>query len=112
MSVPLWSFVAPHGVLELPAIFIAGGAGLRVAWSWFFPGYLSRRDSLARGGGDAVKLLLGVIPLMVIAGIIEAFFSPLPLPPAMKFFFAAPLFAAFIVYLFGLGRKNEAQGKG
>src|SRR4029077_12290254 len=38
MSVKLWSFVAPHGVLELPAIFIAGGAGLRLARALLFPG--------------------------------------------------------------------------
>src|SRR5665811_2003281 len=44
MSVPLWSFVIPHGVLELPAIFIAGGAGLRLAQALMFPGMLSRRD--------------------------------------------------------------------
>jgi uncharacterized membrane protein SpoIIM required for sporulation len=45
MSVKLWSFVAPHGVLELPAIFIAGGAGLRLAQALLFPGTMARRDS-------------------------------------------------------------------
>jgi uncharacterized membrane protein SpoIIM required for sporulation len=107
MSEKLWSFVAPHGVLELPAVFIAGGAGLRLAWAWLFPGYLSRRDSLARGGGEAVRLLLGVIPLLVIAGVIEAFFSPLELPPAMKFSFAAPLFALLVLYLWGTAREKN-----
>ena len=50
MSLDLWSFVAPHGVLELPAIFIAGGAGFRVAQGLLFPGVLPRRESLARAG--------------------------------------------------------------
>jgi uncharacterized membrane protein SpoIIM required for sporulation len=50
MSLQLWSFVAPHGVLELPAIFIAGGAGLRIAQGLLFPGLLPRRESLARAG--------------------------------------------------------------
>jgi uncharacterized membrane protein SpoIIM required for sporulation len=55
MSVQLWSFVAPHGVLELPAIFIAGGAGLRIAQGLLFPGLLPRRESLARAGVEAVQ---------------------------------------------------------
>jgi uncharacterized membrane protein SpoIIM required for sporulation len=37
MALQLWSFVAPHGVLELPAIFIAGGAGLEIARGLLFP---------------------------------------------------------------------------
>jgi uncharacterized membrane protein SpoIIM required for sporulation len=40
MSLQLWSFVAPRGVLELPAIFIGGGAGLRLAYGLLFPGFL------------------------------------------------------------------------
>src|SRR5258708_24626368 len=53
MSVPLWSFVSPHGVLELPAIFIAGGAGLRLARPPPFSWGMSRRGFSAAGGGAA-----------------------------------------------------------
>lgn len=70
MSEGLWSFVAPHGVLELPAIFIAGGAGLMIARALLFPGLYSRRDALQYYGGQGVRLALGVIPLLVIAGLI------------------------------------------
>ena len=76
MSLPLWSFVAPHGVLELPAIVIAGGAGLRLAQGLLFPGLHHRRGSIARAGADGVKLVLGCMPILVIAGLIEAFVSP------------------------------------
>ena len=99
MSIPLWSFVAPHGVLELPAIFIAGGAGLRVAQALLFPGPLSRRDSLAVGGTDAVRLLVGVIPMLIAAGTIEGFFSPSSLPALLKFLLAAALFTMLVLYL-------------
>jgi uncharacterized membrane protein SpoIIM required for sporulation len=99
MSMSLWSFVAPHGVLELPAIFIAGGAGLRIAHGLLFPGTLPRRDSLVKAGGDAVRLLVGCIPLLVIAGIIEGFVSPTGIPVAMKFTMAAALFVLLIAYL-------------
>src|SRR3974377_1275796 len=93
MSPQLWSFVAPHGVLELPAIFIAGGAGLRIAHGLLFPGTLPRRDSLARAGSDAVKLLLGTIPMLIVAGVIEAFVSPTGLATPLKFALAAALVA-------------------
>jgi len=99
MSVKLWSFVAPHGVLELPAIFIAGGAGLRLAQALLFPGTLSRRDSLAVGGNEAVRLLVGVIPMLFVAGMIEGFFSPSSVPTAFKFVLAAAIFAMFALYL-------------
>jgi uncharacterized membrane protein SpoIIM required for sporulation len=105
MALRLWSFVAPHGVLELPAIFIAGGAGLEIARGLLFPGLLSRRDSLERSGGRAIRLLLGTIPMLIIAGLIEGFFSPSSAPVAMKFGLAAALFAALLTYLFLTGRS-------
>lgn len=100
MALSLWSFVAPHGVLELPALCIAGGAGLEIARGLLFPRLLPRRESLARAGKRAVRLLLGAIPLLLVAGAIEAFFSPTKAPIVMKFSLAGVLFAALIVYLF------------
>jgi uncharacterized membrane protein SpoIIM required for sporulation len=100
MSLQLWSFVAPHGVLELPAIFIAGGAGFKTAHSLLFPGFLPRRESIARAGSDAVKLLLGCVPILVIAGTIEAFVSPTNLAVRLKFGLAGALFSLLVLYLF------------
>ena len=102
MSLQLWSFVAPHGVLELPAIFISAGAGLRIAAGLLFPGVLPRRESLAHAGREAVQLLLGCIPILFIAGIIEAFLSPTEIAAHLKFLFAASLFTLLIAYLSGL----------
>lgn len=100
MALSFWSFVAPHGVLELPAIMIAGGSGLELARGLFFPGLLPRRESLTQAGGRAVRLLLGTLPVLLIAGAIEGFFSPTDAPPAMKFSLAAVLFAALLAWLF------------
>jgi uncharacterized membrane protein SpoIIM required for sporulation len=99
MSVALWSFVTPHGVLELPAIFIAGGAGLLLGKGILFPGTLPRRDSVAEAGRDAVRLLLGVIPILVIAGIIEGFISPTATPAPMKFAIGGSVLVLFAFYL-------------
>ncbi len=62
MSLQLWSFVAPHGVLELPAIFISGGAGLRLACGLLFPGFLPRRESVARAGTEGSPTIAGHHP--------------------------------------------------
>jgi uncharacterized membrane protein SpoIIM required for sporulation len=101
LALSLWSFVAPHGVLELPAIFIAAGAGLEIARGLLFPGMLPRKASLAQAGGRATKLVLGTIPLLLIAGTIEGFYSATDTPVVMKFSLAAVLFCALLAYLFG-----------
>lgn len=106
MAIQLWSFVAPHGVLELPAIFIAAGAGFEIARGMLFPGLLPRKASLEQAGGRAARLLLGTIPLLIVAGVIEGFFSPSGAPILMKFALAGVLFLALLSYLFLPGRNR------
>lgn len=72
----LWTFVIGHGVVELSVIFIAGGSGLRLGWAMLQPGLLRRRDALALAARKAVRLVIGCVPLLVIAGLIEGFISP------------------------------------
>ncbi|HWF91904.1 MAG TPA: stage II sporulation protein M [Terriglobales bacterium] len=112
MSLKLWSFVAPHGVLELPAIFIAGGAGLKIAQGLLFPGVLPRKESLTLAGKEATTLVLGVIPLLIVAGVIEAFVSPTGIAVALKFSLAAGLFTLLVSYLFGLSTTSAKVGTG
>lgn len=100
MSLSLWSFVAPHGVLELPAIFIAGGAGLLLARGLLAPGLLPRRDVLVQSATRAVKLFLGVIPMLIVAGAIEGFISPSEAPASSKFAIAASGFVLLAAYVF------------
>jgi uncharacterized membrane protein SpoIIM required for sporulation len=107
MSLQLWSFVAPHGVLELPAIFIAGAAGFRMAQGLLFPGVLPRQESLTRAGFEAVQLVLGTIPILIIAGVIEAFISPTSLPVPLKFAMASALFVLLVAYLFVAPGKRQ-----
>jgi len=100
MSVALWSFVAPHGSLELPAILIAGAAGFRLGHSMLFPGSLRWKDSIAKGGIEATRLVSGVIPMLVIAGCLEGFFSPSHAPVALKFSVGGLLFTLLLFWLF------------
>jgi uncharacterized membrane protein SpoIIM required for sporulation len=99
MSDQLLSFVAPHGVLELPAIFIAGGAGFLIAKGLLFPGTLPRRASVALEGGRAMRLALGIIPLLIVAGTIEGFVSPTDLAVRWKYLLAAVLFGLLLLFV-------------
>jgi uncharacterized membrane protein SpoIIM required for sporulation len=99
MALSLWSFVAAHGALELPSIFISGGAGLRLASGLLFPGFLRRRDALALGGSEAVRLLAGTVPLLFVAGILEGFLSPSHAPILLKFSISAVLLTGMILWL-------------
>ncbi|HEX8812132.1 MAG TPA: stage II sporulation protein M [Terracidiphilus sp.] len=108
MSVALWSFVAPHGSLELPAILIAGAAGLRLGKAMVFPGGLRWKDSVAQGGIEASKLLSGTIPMLVVAGCLEGFFSPSAAPVALKFAVGGLLFCFLNAWLFGAGKEAAA----
>jgi uncharacterized membrane protein SpoIIM required for sporulation len=80
----LLGFVISHGVIELTCIFIAGGAGLLIGTALVMPGDLTRADALKSRGMEAVRLIIGCIPLLVVAGIIEGFISPQPIPFAIK----------------------------
>lgn len=99
LAYDLWAFVFPHGALELPAIFIAGGAGLLLARGILLPGPYRRVDALKLYGLRAAQLLYGVIVLLVIAGLIEGFFSPQSwIPNALKYVVGTAIFIALVQY--------------
>jgi len=97
LSLELWSFLLPHGSMELTAIFVAGGAGLILGHAMIDPGPYRRLEHLGLRGRIAGSLALGCIPLLVIAGIIEAFLSPSSLTVWVKI----ALGAAMTVSLWG-----------
>jgi len=107
MALDLFSFVSAHGALELPSIFIAGGAGLRLGVGLLFPGMLRRRDSLALGAREAIRLLAGVVPLLFVAGILEAFLSPSGAPRTVKFAVGALLLTGLGFWLTEGGREGR-----
>jgi uncharacterized membrane protein SpoIIM required for sporulation len=103
----LVTFMVGHGVIELTCIFIAGGAGLLIGSAIIAPGDLSRFDALRIRGREAVLLVVGCIPLLVVAGTIEGFISPAPIAPAFKFATAAITGVALYSYLLLGGRDDE-----
>lgn len=99
MTLKLWAFVSGHGVLELTAVFIAGGAGLMIGLALLVPGERTRREALVESGAVAIKLLAGCIPLLIVAGCIEGFISPLPVPYGYRFAVSAATAIALAAYL-------------
>lgn len=93
-----WSLILPHGILELTAIFIAGGAGFILARSILIPREYSRKHSIIKGAKEATGLMLGVIVFLVIAGIIEGFFTPINISPVYKLVFAGLTLVMIVVY--------------
>ncbi len=62
-----------HGTLEISAIILAGGAGLRMGNSILFPETYSRMDSFKQGAKDGLKVVMGLMPVFIVAGFIESF---------------------------------------
>jgi uncharacterized membrane protein SpoIIM required for sporulation len=106
-AVAFWSLIVPHGAIELPAIMLAGAAGLLLARALWFPGDLPRLAALRAASGDAVRLVLGVIPLLVIAGLIEGFLTPRDIDPMLKLAFGGLAFFLLAVYVVVPGRTAK-----
>lgn len=103
-----WATIAPHGVIELTAIQIAGGAGLLIAAGVLLPGRLRRRDAIAENSRRAGILIAGVTAMLCVAGIIEGFFSPLRFPADVRAGVGAVTAIALIAYFGFCGRGYNA----
>lgn len=102
-----WAYILPHGIIELTAIFIAGSAGLSLAYHFFVPGELTRYQSFKKEGKVTIKLIFGVIPLFIIAAMIEGYVTPAPWPYWAKYVFA---FLTWILLLVYFGRPFFKEG--
>jgi uncharacterized membrane protein SpoIIM required for sporulation len=106
----LVTFMMAHGVIELSCIFIAGGSGLLIGSAMLMPGDLSRADALKTRGMEAVRLMMGVAVLLVVAATIEGFISPAPIDPRIKYSIAVLTGVALYSYLLFVGRGSEKSG--
>lgn len=105
-----WGLILPHGLLELTAVVIAGGAGLRLGWTVIDPGDRLRGEALAEEGRRAVVIVLGLIAAFATAGLIEGFVTGSPLPTAVRVGIGVTVEVAFLLYVFVHGRAAAARG--
>jgi uncharacterized membrane protein SpoIIM required for sporulation len=106
----LWTFIIGHGVIELSVIFMAGGSGLALGWAILHPGLRPRREALREAANLVVRLVVGCIPLLILAGIIEGNISPAEnIPWAVKW--GVGLGSGVILYIYLLigGRKEKLK---
>ena len=103
-----FSLLLPHGMLELSAVFLAAAAGLQLGWTVIDPGGRRRGQALAQEGRAKVTITLGLIVVLGISGIIEAFVTPSSLPAWARITIGAVAVTAFLGYALGLGRRAVA----
>ncbi|WP_420635091.1 stage II sporulation protein M [Candidatus Palauibacter sp.] len=102
------AFVFPHGVMELTAICLAGGAGLGLGSALLVPGRRTRREALGERGRAFLSLLGGAVALLVVAGLVEGFYSPAGLPAIAKFAFGGAT-AIFLAIYFGFAGRRAVR---
>ena len=102
--------IAPHGLLELTAIFVAGGAGLKLFWAWVAPGTKPRSVALAQEGRTLILVAVGLVFVLGLSGIVEGFVTGSAMVWWLKIIIGAIALAMFWAYVYILGRKAVAQG--
>ncbi|MGB7448892.1 MAG: stage II sporulation protein M [Ornithinimicrobium sp.] len=106
-----WGLITPHGLLELTAIFVAAGVGLRLFWAWVDPGPRTRLSSLAQEGRTAAGVSMGLVVVLLVSGLIEAFVTPSPLPTWARVAIGVITLGLFLLYVFTLGRWAVRAGR-
>ncbi|MFI5714915.1 stage II sporulation protein M [Nocardia sp. NPDC051750] len=105
----LFGFLLPHGMLELTAIFIAGGAGLKLGWTLVDPGRMSRTEALAQQGRATAAIALGLVPTLLVAGLLEGFVTPSTLPTPVRIACGLLAETLFLGYIFLAGRRASRE---
>ena len=105
----LLSFLIPHGLLEISAIIVSAAAGLRLGFSFAIPGNLKRTASLRQGARDAVLLVLGMVPMFIVAGMIEGFVTPAYVGGSAKIVVGVVVWSLAVCYLFLTARGEKPK---
>jgi uncharacterized membrane protein SpoIIM required for sporulation len=106
-----FTLILPHGMLELTSIFVSAGVGLRLGWTLVAPGPRTRLAALEQEGRIAAVTGIGLIITLLCSGLIEAFVTPSTLPPWARIGVGALAEAAFLAYVFILGRRVYRTGE-
>ncbi len=105
-----FGLITPHGLLELTCVFVAGGAGIRLGWQIISPGPRPRSIALAEEGRSTLTIALGLIVVLLVSGVVEAFVTPSGLPTWARIGIGAVVWIAFLTYVVVLGGRAEREG--
>ena len=106
-----FSFVLPHGMLELTSVFVAAAAGFRIFWAWVAPGARTRSRSLAEEGRSLFIVAIGLTLSLFVSGVIEGFVTPSHLPVWAKLTIGALALIAFLAYMLVVGGRAVRAGE-
>ncbi|MCR2818092.1 stage II sporulation protein M [Microbacterium sp. zg.Y1090] len=102
--------IAPHGLLELTCIFVAGAAGLHIFWAWVAPGPRGRGEALAAAGRSLATVAIGLVFALAVAGLIEGFVTAQPWPWPLKIGIGAAALGLFLTYMLLVGGRASRRG--
>jgi uncharacterized membrane protein SpoIIM required for sporulation len=103
--------VLPHGLLELTAVFVAAGTGLRLGWTLIDPGPRTRRIALAEEGRAAIGMAIGLALVLFVSGAIEGFVTPSDLATWARITIGVVAELAFLAYVWILGGRAVRAGE-
>ncbi|MFE1948831.1 MULTISPECIES: stage II sporulation protein M [Streptomyces] len=103
--------ILPHGLLELTAVFVAAGTGLRLGWTVIDPGPRTRRTALAEEGRAALGMAIGLALVLFVSGAIEGFVTPSGLPTWARIGIGIAAELAFLLYVYVLGGRAVREGE-
>lgn len=107
-----FTMIAPHGLLELTSVFVGAGVGLRIGWAWIAPGpHRSRGQALAERARSGMTVALGLVFVLAVAGLLEAYVTPSALPPYLRIGIGAVVWLAFLGYALGVGAAAHARNR-
>jgi uncharacterized membrane protein SpoIIM required for sporulation len=106
-----FGLITPHGLLELTAVFVAAGAGLRLFWAWVDPGPRPRSQALGEEGRSMVTVAMGLVVVLFVSGIVEAFVTPSGLPTWARIGIGFLVWIAFLAYVTWYGRPAVLAGE-
>lgn len=105
-----YSYILPHGLMELTAVFIASAAGLRIFWAMVSPGRRTRGRAVSEEGRSLITVALGLVLVLFVSGLVEGFVTPSPLPVWAKIGIGSTVLAAYWVYVLAWGRRAYLTG--
>ncbi|MFF1883997.1 stage II sporulation protein M [Pseudarthrobacter sp. NPDC058196] len=106
-----FSYILPHGLMELTAVFVAAAAGLRIFWAVVSPGPRTRSRAVAEEGRSLVTVALGLVLVLFVSGLVEGFVTPSPLPAWARIGIGAAVLAAYWSYVLVWGRRAFLAGE-
>jgi len=107
-----FSYILPHGLMELTAVFVASAAGLRIFWAVVAPGPRRRSQALALEGRSLITVALGLVLVLLVSGVVEGFVTPSDLPVWAKIAVGATVLAAYWGYVLRYGGRAHRTGAG